>query len=74
MKLLMALVAIMVCGTLVSAQGQDYGPEGQIDLKAILVPSISRSSNSKMAAVMFVRSGPMGIIAPGAAWMKTQRR
>lgn len=31
MKLRMALVAIMVCGTLVSAQGQDYDPEGQID-------------------------------------------
>ncbi len=31
MKLLMALVAIVVCGTLVSAQGLDYDPEGQID-------------------------------------------
>lgn len=34
MKLRMALVAIMVCGTLVSSQGQDYDPEGQIDPKS----------------------------------------
>ncbi|MCZ6877018.1 MAG: hypothetical protein O7G29_02630, partial [Acidobacteria bacterium] len=32
-KLLIALLAIMVCSTLVLVQGQDYDPEGRIDLK-----------------------------------------